>query len=480
MPIVPMIVGSSLVEDVDETLTLVNPATGVTTAVTAAAGPRHVEQAVRAAAAAAEAPGWARMTPNARARLLYRIADAMEARVPELARRQMIENGKPLRECLAQARSAVGVFRYYAAVCETQRSAMIPGRGDYFSCATYEPYGVVATITPWNSPLTMEAQKIAPALAAGNAVIAKPSEVTPGVALEIARVALDAGLPPGVLNVLPGTGAVGASLVEHPGVRMVSFTGGTATGRAIGVAAAAAHKPAALELGGKSPHIVFDDADLPAAVAAVAGGVFEGSGQSCVAGSRLFVQRGVYQEVVERLYERASAIVVGPPDADGVEMGPLATFAHRDRVAATVRAAVKDGAPAIAGGRVPENAELADGAFYEPTILGPVDNTLPICQEEIFGPVLCAIPFDGESEMIAAANDSRYGLAAGIWTADFARAWRVARAVQAGTVWINTYKELSIAVPFGGFKESGRGREKGVEGMRLYQETKSVYIGTGS
>jgi betaine-aldehyde dehydrogenase len=478
--VVPMVIGDAFVDDCDETLMLVNPATGERTSEVASASARHVELAVEVALKAAQEPSWAGMASHVRARLLNRIADGMESAVARLAHLQMIENGKPARECAAQAHAAVGAFRYYAAVCEAQRSDLVPGRGSYLSLVTHEPYGVVATITPWNSPLTMEAQKIAPALAAGNAVIAKPSEVTPGIALELARIALAAGLPPGLLNVLPGGGpAVGRSLVSHPQVGMVSFTGGTQTGHGIALAAAATFKPVALELGGKSPHIVFDDADLPAAVQAVAQGIFEGSGQSCVAGSRLFVQRSVYAEVVERLVQRTAGIVVDRPDADRVDMGPLATFSHRDRVAGLVRDAAVAGVPALIGGGVPKLGQLKNGAFFEPTILGPVSNTEQICQEEIFGPVLCVIPFDDDHDLIHQANDSAYGLAAGIWTGDFARAWRTARAVQAGTVWINSYKDLSIAVPFGGYKSSGLGREKGIDGMRLYQQTKAIYLGLG-
>jgi betaine-aldehyde dehydrogenase len=339
---------------------------------------------------------------------------------------------------------------------------------------------VVAAITPWNSPLTMEAQKIAPALAAGNAVVLKPSEVTPSTGLALGRIALAAGLPAGLLNVLPGTGAqAGAALVAHKGVGMISFTGGTHSGRAIAQQAATNLIPVALELGGKSPHILFEDADLDAAIKEVAGGIFEGSGQSCVAGSRLFVQRGILDKFVDRLVQHARGIRVDMPDAEGAQMGPIATHTHREKIESMVARAVDEGGQVLTGGKRLDGP-LSAGAFYPPTIVAGLDNTSSLAQQEVFGPVLCVLPFDDEDDLIAQANDSAFGLASGIWTRDFARAWRVGKALQAGVVWVNTYKQLSIATPFGGFKESGIGREKGVTGMRLYQQSKAFYLGLGS
>ncbi|QKD42418.1 aldehyde dehydrogenase [Alicycliphilus denitrificans] len=465
-------------EDGIAPLVSVNPATGATNHEVAAAGPRAVGEAVRSAAQACKAGAWTQMLPMQRARILFGIADRMERDGDHLARLQMLENGKVWSECVKQVKSAAATFRYYGAVCETTGSEVTPARGNYLSMTAYEPYGVVAAITPWNSPLTMEAQKIAPALAAGNAVVLKPSEVTPSTGLAVGRIALEAGLPPGLLNVLPGTGHdVGAALVAHPLVRMVSFTGGTESGRRIAEVAARKLMPVALELGGKSPHIVFADADIDAAVAAVADGIFEGSGQSCVAGSRLFVQRSVHDAVVRKLVERARSLRVDLPDAAGAEMGPLATFAHRDKVERMVEDARTAGAQILAGGARPGAAALARGAYYLPTVIGGIDNRAAIAQQEIFGPVLCVLPFDDEEDLIAQANDSAFGLASGVWTADYQRAWRVARALEAGTVWINTYKQLSISTPFGGFKESGIGREKGASGMRLYQQPKGIYFG---
>jgi betaine-aldehyde dehydrogenase len=456
----------------------INPATGQLNHRVAAAGPADVSDAVATAIDALRAKAWRQMLPPQRAALLHRIGELMLRDSETLARLQMIENGKVWAECVAQVKSAAATFRYYASVCETLGSELTPSRGHYLSMTVHEPCGVVAAITPWNSPMTMEAQKVAPALAAGNAVILKPSEITPSTALELGRIALEAGLPPGLLNVLPGTGMItGAALVDHPGVKMVSFTGGTASGRRIAEAAARKLMPVALELGGKSPHILFEDANLDAAIDAVAVGIFEGSGQSCVAGSRLFVQRSVFGHVLQRINERARCLRVDLPDATGAEMGPIASFAQRERIEGMVEAARASGAEIVAGGARPSGAHLAAGAFYQPTVITGITNQAAIAQQEVFGPVLCALPYDDEDDLIAQANDSAYGLAAGIWTADYQRAWRVARALDAGTVWINTYKQLSIATPFGGFKESGLGREKGLTGLRLYQQAKGIYLG---
>jgi len=474
----PLLIGGEWIGDTHDTIPSVDPASGRTNHEVCAASAGHVEAAVRSAHSAAQAATWRDMLPHRRARLLAAMADLIEARSEAFARAQMLDNGKVLSECRAQAQAASGVFRYYAAVCETLGEDINPARGAYLSMTVHEPYGVVAAITPWNSPLTMEAQKVAPALAAGNAVILKPSEVTPTAALLLGQAGLDAGLPPGILNVLPGTGAVaGDALVQHPGVGFVSFTGGTASGRRIAAVAAQKLMAVALELGGKSPHIVFADADLDAAAAAVADGIFEGTGQSCVAGSRLFVQRAVYEAVLGRLAEKARELKPALPDAPGARLGPLSSFAHRDRVERMVDGARSEGGTIVAGGTRPADTALRDGAYYLPTVIAGLSNEATVCREEIFGPVLCVLPFDDDDDLVRQANDSAYGLAAGLWTADYRRAWRVARRLEAGTVWINTYKQLSIAAPFGGFKDSGIGREKGIGGVRLYQQAKSVYWG---
>ena len=454
----------------------VNPATGQVNYRLSTANQADVDLAVSTATNAVRQPSWRDLLPHARAQILHRMAALIIERAEDFARLQMLENGKVWAECKSQAASAAATFRYYAGVCETLGAEVTPSRGNYLSMVAYEPYGVVAAITPWNSPLTMEAQKVAPALAAGNAVILKPSEVTPSAAVLLGEVGLAAGLPPGILNVLTGHGATtGKALVEHPGVRMISFTGGTASGRVIGMAAADRIIPVALELGGKSPHIVFDDANLQAAVEAVVGGIFEGSGQSCVAGSRLFVQRSVYDRLLALLIERTKRIKVGLPDDESVEMGPLATFAHRARIEQMVDSARKEGGTIVLGGKRPEQAQLQQGAFYLPTIITGLNNQNTCVREEIFGPVLCVLPFEDEEDLIKQANDSMYGLASGIWTANYQRAWRTACALETGLVWINTYKQLSISTPFGGFKNSGIGREKGINGVRIYQQSKGIY-----
>ena len=472
----PFLINGEWISRENDAFASINPATGQRNYLVSTASAEDVDAAVVSARAAAQQSKWRNMLPHVRAQVLNRMATIIVERADDFARMQMLENGKVWSECKAQAGSAAATFRYYAAACETLGAEVTPSRGNYLSMTAYEPYGVVAAITPWNSPLTMEAQKVAPALAAGNAVILKPSEITPSAALLLGEVGLAAGLPAGILNVLTGHGAItGKALVEHPGVRMISFTGGTASGRNIGIVAAQRLVPVALELGGKSPHIIFDDANIDAAVKNIIGGIFEGSGQSCVAGSRLFVQRGVYDKLVGKLIEETRRIKVGLPDDSTSEMGPLASFPHRDRVEHFVETARTEGGQILTGGKRPEDPALQNGAFYMPTIIAGLTNQNTCVREEIFGPVLCVLAFDDEADLIAQANDSLYGLASGIWTSNYQRAWSIARALDAGLVWINTYKQLSISTPFGGFKDSGIGREKGVSGVRLYQQSKGIY-----
>src|SRR5690606_14511182 len=370
----PMLIGGEWTRADAKIFESINPANGERNYRIAGAGAGHVDLAVAAARKAQAEPAWRDMLPHRRAALLMRIADGMEASADRLADAQRLENGKVVAECRAQVASAAATFRYYAAVCETQGEDITPSRGAYLSMAIHEPHGVVGAITPWNSPLTMEAQKVAPALAAGNAVILKPSEVTPTPALELGRIALEAGLAPGLLNVLPGFGQeVGGPLVAHPGVDMVSFTGGTESGRRIAEVAARKLMPVALELGGKSPHIVFADAALDAAADALLGGILEGSGQSCVAGSRPFVPRSIRDAFVGRIVERARTLRIDLPDAQGAQMGPIASFGHRERIEAMVEGARGRGVEVLCGGERPGDARLAAGAFYRPTVLAPAD-----------------------------------------------------------------------------------------------------------
>ena len=472
----PFLVGGTWRSGGGAPFTTVNPADGAIIAEVGCADEGDVGEAVEFARSALQDPGWRDLLPHERGRLLTRMGDLISRDLDRLAHLQMSDNGKTLAECRAQFTSAANTFRYYAAVCETIESEVTPPRGPYWTMTVYEPVGVVAAITPWNSPATLEAQKIAPALAGGNAVVLKPSEVTPLGALEYARLALEAGFPPGVFNVVTGAGETGRVLVSHPDVDMISFTGGTNTGIAIAREAARSLRPVLLELGGKSPHILFADGDIDRAVAAMANGIFSGGGQSCVGGSRIFVEESVYTAVRDRLAEIARAYRLGPPDQADTQMGPLVSVKHRDYVHDYVELGVKEGGRVLAGGSIPGGA-LERGAYYPATLLDGLDNGARIAQEEIFGPVAVLIPFRDEAHLIAQANDSDYGLAAGIWTASPARAWRVARALQAGTVWVNTYRHLSISTPFGGFKQSGLGREKGVQGMRAYMAPKGLYWG---
>lgn len=454
------------------------PATGEVVAELNAASVADVDEAVQGAQRAFLTSGWAQRKPHERAAVLYRVAELIRARAEPLAQRQRLDNGKPISETRALVASAAGTFQFFAAACETLEEAITPQRGDCLTMSVHEPMGVVAAITPWNSPIASEAQKLAPALAAGNAVVIKPAEVTPLMALELAAICEEAGVPKGLVSVLPGKGSViGDAITKHPLVRRVSFTGGTTTGKHIAHIAADKMMPVSLELGGKSPTMVFDDADLDHAVNGVLYGIFSSSGESCIAGSRLFVARSQYEPFLERLAHSAAHLRVGDPADERTQMGPLITDRHRDTIESYVAMGVEDGGQLRTGGVRPEVAGLPNGYFYTPTIIEGLDNHARICQEEIFGPVLVAIPFDDEEDLIAQANDSVYALAAGIWTRDYKRAWRVARAVQAGNVWINTYKQFSISTPFGGWRDSGLGREKGRLGILQYMEQKSVYWG---
>lgn len=456
----------------------INPANGEEVGRVSVTTHEALDAAVQRAWHAFHHSGWHQLLPHKRARVLALIADRLELEKERLATLQMRDNGKPLGECRGMVDSAAGTFRYYAGVCETLETDVTPSRGDYLSFTVLEPFGVVAAITPWNSPIMNDATKVAPALAAGNAVLLKPSEDSPLLAPELARIATEAGLPQDLLQVVQGQGRdIGAALVSHPGVRMVSFTGGTSSGRAIAKAAGEKLIPTALELGGKSPHVVFSDANREHAVAAVVSGIFGSAGQSCVAGSRLFIEAAIYDDVLTQVVERARSIKVGLPDAHGVEMGPLASLHHRARVMRFVERARAEGGRILCGGEAPSGGVFDKGAFYLPTVIDGLSYDTATCQEEAFGPVLVALPFQDESDLIQQANGTAFGLACGIWTENFKRAWRIGRALEAGSVWINTYKQSVTSTPFGGFKNSGVGREKGIDGLKLYAQVKSIYFG---
>ncbi|MFJ2772358.1 aldehyde dehydrogenase [Streptomyces sp. NPDC087300] len=461
----------------------VDPATGRVLATVHAVTVEEVAESARAAARAAADPRWRDLPPHRRAELLHRVARLIDEAAEGLAALQTADTGKTLAETRALVASAAGTFRYTAAALETAEDALTPARGDYVTMSVHEPIGVVGAINPWNSPVASDAQKLAPALAGGNAVLLKPAEWTPLVSLALGRLisrALDElGLPAALLSVLPGRGSVvGDAIVRDPQVGKVTFTGGTATGRTIAHAAAEKLMPVSLELGGKSPTIVLADADVEQALAGVMFGVFSSSGQSCIAGSRLFVARELYAEFVGELVERTRKLRVGPGTSPDTQVAPLVHHEHRDAVASRVDLAREEGARVLCGGAAPDGAEYRDGAYYLPTVLDGLPNSARTCQEEIFGPVLVALPFDGEADLVAQADASVYGLACGIWTRDHRAAWRIARRIEAGTVWINTYKQFSISTPFGGMKDSGLGREKGRDGIRSYQRQKSLYWGT--
>lgn len=454
------------------------PATGEPVAWLNAASLEDVEDAVQGAHQAFLHSGWAQRKPHERAAVLYRIAQLIREQGEELAQLQRQDNGKPIGETRNLVASAAGTFQFFAAACETLEETITPSRGDFVTMSVYEPMGVVAAITPWNSPIASEAQKVAPALAAGNAVVIKPAEITPLLALRLARICDEAGLPKGLISVLPGKGSIlGDALTQHPLIKRVSFTGGTRTGKHIAHIAADKMMPVSLELGGKSPTIVLDDADLDHAVAGVLYGIFSSSGEACIAGSRLFVARALYESFMQRLCAAAATIKVGNPADESTQMGPLISAAHRESVERYVALGLNEGGRLRLGGERLRGGAYDRGFFFPPTILEGLSNDQRICQEEIFGPVLVAMPFDDEADLIDQANDSLYALAAGIWSRDYKRAWALGRKIQAGTVWINTYKQFSISTPFGGWRDSGLGREKGRLGIVQYMEQKSLYWG---
>ncbi|HFK7185530.1 TPA: aldehyde dehydrogenase [Serratia odorifera] len=454
------------------------PADGSLNAELHAANLDDVNDAVAAAERAWRAPEWRQQLPHQRAAILQRVSELIVEQLEPLAQLQTRDNGKPLAETRGLVASAAATARYFAAACEVLEGELPTQRShDAMTLSQYQPLGVIAAITPWNSPIASEMQKVAPALAAGNAVILKPAEATPLMALKLAELFEQAGLPAGLLSVLPGKGSViGEALARHPLVKKISFTGGTSTGRHLAHVAAEKLIPTSLELGGKSPTMILADADLEQAARGICYGIFSSAGQACIAGSRLFVHRSLYQPLLARLCELASGLRVGNPLQPGVHLGPLINARHRQSVADYVALAQQEGGRVLIGGEIPADPQLANGSYYLPTIIEGLNNEARVCQEEIFGPVLVAMPFDDEAQLIEMANDSVYGLAAGIWSRDFPRAMALASQLETGTVWINTYKTFSISTPFGGFKHSGLGREKGLHGIKAYMQQKSVYL----
>jgi len=452
------------------------PATGEVWAQVAAAGPDDVDRAVQAARAAMLGP-WGSTMAMDRARVLWRIAEIIDRNRELLGRVESRDNGKALRETHAELDAIVRYFEYFGGVCQTVLGQTSPPTGPFFTYTRREPVGVIGAIIPWNSPLNMLAWKVAPALAGGNVVVLKPADETPVSALVLAVLLQELDLPAGVLSVLPGIGRIaGEAIVDHPGVDKLAFTGSTETGKRIAARAAGTLKPATFELGGKSPNIIFGDADLKIAVQRSAYGIFSAGGQSCMAASRTLVHRGVLDEFSERFGTQASAIRVGDPFSERSQVGAQTSERQLRKIESYVGIARDEGAQVVAGGAPPDDAANGGGYFYRPTVLGAVNNDMRVAREEIFGPVTVLIPFDDEEEAIAIGNDTSYGLAAAVWTRDVKRAHRVAHALKAGTVWINNYRVWNWLMPFGGYKDSGYGREGGLEVMQHYTQTKSVWV----
>jgi (Z)-2-((N-methylformamido)methylene)-5-hydroxybutyrolactone dehydrogenase len=473
-----LIGGDSLAARSGKIFESINPYTGRVWATVPEADEEDVDAAVRAARQAFDEGPWGKMTGTERARLMRRLAELIAENAEELAVVESTDNGKLLKEMSGQLGALPDWYYYFAGAADKVQGATIPSdKHNFFVYTRKEPVGVVGAIIPWNSPLLLLTFKLAPALAAGCTFVVKAAEQTPASVLEFGKLFEEAGFPPGVFNVVSGFGVpTGKALVSHPGVDKVAFTGSTQTGISVMKDAADHLAKVTLELGGKSPNIVFDDVDLEAANNGVVAGIFAATGQTCIAGSRLFVQERAHDELVERLSERAKTIKLGDPLDAETEMGPVAFKEQLEKIEGHVRAGKEEGATLVCGGKRPDADALEHGYFIEPTIFAQVENGMQIAREEIFGPVLSVIPFKDEEELVRQANDTSYGLAAGVWTKDIQRAHRVAHAIRAGTVWINAYRTLSFNTPFGGYKMSGLGRENGLQAVDEYTETKSVWV----
>jgi acyl-CoA reductase-like NAD-dependent aldehyde dehydrogenase len=459
-----------------ETLKVVNPATEEIIAEVANASASDVDAAVQSARAAFEGP-WSKISARERGRLLWKLGEALMANADEIAKLETLHNGKPIFESRQiEIPMSAECLQYYAGWADKVHGETIPVKANGFVYTRREPLGVVAAIVPWNFPLMLAVWKVAPALAMGNTVVLKPASQTPLTALELGRLAIEVGFPPGVLNVVTGSGSkTGQALVEHPDVDKIAFTGDTSTGKGIAKSAADTIKHVTLELGGKSPNIVFADADIEAAVRGATVGIFYGKGEVCAAGSRLLVESSIKDEFLAKLAERAKKMTVGDPMNPKTRFGALSSKGHFERVLGYIETAKREGATLLAGG---ERADIGTGKgyFLQPTVFGGVTPDMTIAREEIFGPVLAAIEFTDVEDAIAKANGTIYGLAAGLWTKDVKKAHYVASKLKAGTVWVNTYNVYDTAVSFGGYKQSGFGREMGMHALDYYTQLKSVWV----
>lgn len=459
-----------------ETMPAVNPFNGEVWATIPVATADDVNEALSAAHRAFN-EHWRHTTPGERAKLLNRLADLLDQNADRMALLETTDNGKVIRETKTQMTYSANIFRFCAGYADKIFGDVIPlNQKDVLDLTIRVPYGVVAAITAWNSPIVMAANKMGGALAAGNCIVLKPSEHASATTLELAKLIHEAGFPPGVVSIVTGEAEVGKALVDSPLVDKVSFTGSPAVGAKIASVAGANLRPAALELGGKSPNIIFADADLKKAVVGALAGIFGATGQTCIAGSRLLVQRPVYQQVVDELTARAKNIRMGDPRLPETEMGTAANELQFTRIMDFIAEARKDGATLTTGGEPARDGDLAQGLFIQPTIFSDVTNEMRLAREEIFGPVLSIIPFDTEEEAIAIANDTPYGLASGVWTENLSRAMRMIRALHTGVVWVNTYRTSAPQAPFGGMKDSGFGRERGEQGVLEFTTTKNVML----
>ena len=459
-----------------------NPYTGKPWALIPRCAAEDVDRAVSAAHTAFTSGPWPKLTPSERGAMLRRLGDLVAENSRALAEVEVRDNGKLIAEMSTTTAYMAQWYHYYGGLADKIEGAVIPtDKPDIFNYTKYEPLGVIAAIVPWNSPLFLATWKLAPALAAGNTIVFKPSEFTSASLLEFMKLVERAGIPPGVVNVVTGFGSeAGLPLVEHPLVAKVAFTGSDLTGAKVYEAAARGLKRVSMELGGKSPNIVFDDAELENAVKGVVSGIFAATGQTCVAGSRLLVQQNIHDQFVGKLLALAKTARMGDPMDPGTQVGPITNKPQLEKVLKYIEIARSEGAKALIGGQRPSLPECGDGWFVEPTIFGGVRNSMRIAQEEVFGPVLSIIPFKNEEEAIAIGNDVVYGLAAGVWTQNMRRALLMADRLRAGTVWINTYRAVSYLSPFGGYKRSGIGRENGQEMLKEYLQVKSIWISTAS